>query len=286
MIDLRPISKFLLSKEEGLNFFDNLGFVNSQIPNLLTFISDLDYLESAERNINVSGVLWDDKLGSPPADLRVRPIIVSDSKLAFFTLQNSLKSAYRPNQISESASISQTAVIAGQGITIEEEVIIEDFVVVNPGSHIGTRSIVRSGSVIGSQALSVNLDEQGHLIELNHLGGVVIGDNVTIGSNSVIDRSIFGWDNTVLGDGCKVGCLSNISHGVKIGSHNNISAGANICGFTQIGNRNWIGPNVTISHMLEIGSDVFLSMGSVVLQNIQDGWKVVGSKTFKDRKLF
>jgi UDP-3-O-[3-hydroxymyristoyl] glucosamine N-acyltransferase len=286
LIDLGPISIFLKSSQLQLSECDNLGFISSTTPNTLSYISKIDYLDVAENNANVVSVLWDSSLGLPPFSSRINFYEVSNSKLAFLHLQNSLLRLYSPNQIAKSASISTTAVIANEGVRIEEGVVIEDFVIVNQGTHIGSKSVIRSGSILGSQALFLGNDLDGSLLEMNHLGGVFIGEKVTIGSNCVIDRAIFSSENTIIGDNNKVGSLTNISHGVKIGASNKISAGVNICGYTQIGNDSWIGPNVTISHMLQIGSGVFFSLGSTVLQDIQDGWKVVGPKIFKDRKLF
>jgi UDP-3-O-[3-hydroxymyristoyl] glucosamine N-acyltransferase len=286
LIDLAPISNFLKSSQLQLSECDDLGFISSTNPNTLSYISEIEYLDVAENNANVVSVLWDTSLGLPPSSSRINFHEVSNSKLAFLCLQNSLLRLYSPNQIAKSASISKTAVIAEEGVQIEEGVVIEDFVIVNQGTQIGSNSVIRSGSVLGSQALFLSNDLDGSLLEMNHLGGVYIGEKVTIGNNCVIDRAIFSSENTIIGDNNKVGSLTNISHGVKIGVSNRISAGVNICGYTQIGNDSWIGPNVTISHMLQIGSRVFFSLGSTVLQDIQDGWKVVGPKIFKDRKLF
>jgi len=286
LIDLSSISKFLKSSQLQLSECDDLGFISSTTPNTLSYISEIDYLDVAEKNANIMAVLWDSSLGLPPSGSRINFYEVSNSKLAFLYLQNSLLRQYSLNQIAKSASISTTAVIANEGVRIEEGVVIEDFVIVNQGTHIGSNSVIRSGSILGSQALFLSDDLDGCLIEMNHLGGVFIGEKVTIGSNCVIDRAIFSSENTIIGDNNKIGSLTNISHGVKLGASNRISAGVNICGYTQIGNDSWIGPNVTISHMLRIGSKVFFSLGSTVLQDIQDGWKVVGPKIFKDRKLF
>ena len=286
MIDLGPISNFLASSQFQLSECDNLGFISAAKPNTLSYISEIEYLDLAENNANVVSLLWDISLGLPPSSSRINFYEVSNSKLAFLKLQNSLVRLYSPNQIAKSASISKTAIIANEGVRIDEGVVIEDFVVVNQGTQIGSNSVVRSGSVLGSQALFLCNDLDGTLLEMNHLGGVYIGEKVTIGNNCVIDRAIFSSENTIIGDNNKIGGLTNISHGVRIGASNRISAGVNICGYTQIGNDSWIGPGVTISHMLRIGSRVFFSLGSNVLQDIQDGWKVVGTKIFKDRKLF
>ena len=194
--------------------------------------------------------------------------------------------AYMPSVISTSAQIHASAVIDPVGVEIGEDVIIEAGVTVQPGSKIGAHSIIRAGSHIGSDALDIKKDESGNPYMTDHLGGVEIGEHVEVGHNSVVDRSIFRQTSTVIGSHTKIGCLSNISHGVRLGERNMIAAGVKICGSTEIGNENWIGPGAIISNLLRIGSKNYISLGSQVLSNLEDGWKVVGIRVFKDRKLF
>jgi len=59
-----------------------------------------------------------------------------------------------------------------------------------------------------------------------------------------------------------------------------------ICGSTTIGDDNWFGPSSVISHMLSIGNGNFVALGSQVFRDLEDGWKVVGTKVFRERHLF
>ena len=286
MINLRPIRDFIISELLCSIDCEDLGYVNSKSKKVLTFLNNLDFLNSAENNHNISCILWDNDLGVPPNAIGPKIIVVKNSKLAFWKLQNSISRNYSKNRISESAKIHKSAEIASSGVIIEDSVIVESHTYVGPGSHLKSGSIVRSGARIATQALALTDDRFGNRITLTHLGGVMIGKNVEVGDNSVIDRAIFQTENTEIGDNSKIGCLTNISHGVKIGVNNTIAAGVRICGYTNIGSRNWIGPNATISHMIDIGSNNFISIGSIVLRNVQDNSKIVGSKIFTDRKLF
>lgn len=115
----------------------------------------------------------------------------------------------------------------------------------------------------------------------DHLGGVVIGEFVEIGHHTVVDRSIFRQTCTEVGAYTKIGCLSNISHGVRIGIKNKITAGVKICGSTVIGDENWIGPGAIISNLLTVGSRNYISLGANVLSNLEDDWKVVGIRVLR-----
>jgi UDP-3-O-[3-hydroxymyristoyl] glucosamine N-acyltransferase len=169
---------------------------------------------------------------------------------------------------------------------IDENVVIEANTSIFPNTHIGAGAIIRSGAQIGSTALHVNKSPSGQLITTKHFGRTIIGKEVEIGNNSVVDRALFEYEETFIGDFTKIGSLVNISHGVSIGTNNRIAAGAQICGYTRLGDDNWVGPGVIISHMVNVGSECYLSLGSFILHDIEDSWKVVGTKIFKDRKLF
>ena len=54
--------------------------------------------------------------------------------------------------------------------------------------RLGARSVVHSGAVVGADGFGFAPDEQGHLHEIAQLGGVEIGEDVSIGACSSIDR--------------------------------------------------------------------------------------------------
>ena len=288
MISLESISSFVLDGTKQIEHCDRLGFINSIADNFLTFLTSIEYAELANNNPQIKAALWDVGLGAPQREFGFQIILVSDAKLAFALLHNSKswEETLSPSIISPSASIHPTSWISPFGVFIGENAIIEANSTIFPNTWIGSRSIVRSGAQIGSSALHVTNTPSGDLLTANHYGRTTIMNDVEIGNNSVIDRAMFDYEETFIGDFTKIGCLVNISHGVRIGPKNRIAAGVQVCGYTQIGEDNWIGPGVIVSHMLRIGSGCYLSLGSSILHDIEDSWKVVGNKIFKDRKLF
>ena len=91
MIELNEISKFLVSEMDLQIDCKEVGFVHSKKQDILSYISDLRYLEVAEQNRNIRALLWDSSLGEPPSNSRLEFIPVVQSKLAFLFLQNSFK---------------------------------------------------------------------------------------------------------------------------------------------------------------------------------------------------
>jgi UDP-3-O-[3-hydroxymyristoyl] glucosamine N-acyltransferase len=289
-INLTPIADALLDSSRLETNATELGFVWSPSDALLTFASSINFVNDALSRTNVAAVLVDsnvDVLGLTAGDLH-RVFLVNNARLSFSRLHNSLRAYMNPipTEISPSARVHPTAIIASHGVVIGDDVVIEPFVYVQPGTEIRKGAVIRAGAQLGADALDIKEDEDGLPYMTDHLGGVIIGEHVEIGHHTVVDRSIFRQTATEVGAHTKIGCLSNISHGVRIGTKNKITAGVKICGSTVVGDENWIGPGAIISNLLTVGSRNYIALGANVLTNLEDEWKVVGIRIFKDRKLF
>ena len=289
-ISLEPILEHLVDPTNYQTEATELGFVWSPGDALLAFASSAEFVEDALSRKNVAAVLVDSKVDvSHLLDIQLSRIFtVRNARLAFSRLHNSLRAHMHPekSEISTKARIHETAVIDSVGVVIEDDVVIEPHVYVQAGTHIRRGAVIRAGAQLGADALDIKEDEEGFPYMTDHLGGVVIGEYVEIGHHTVVDRSIFRQTNTEVGAYTKVGCLSNISHGVRIGTRNKITAGVKICGSTVVGDENWVGPGAIISNLLTVGSRNYIALGAHVLANLEDDWKVVGIRVFKDRKLF
>jgi UDP-3-O-[3-hydroxymyristoyl] glucosamine N-acyltransferase len=288
MIDLTPVITHLQRGSQILDSCDELGYVVWKNQNFLSFISDSKYINSVIENDYIKAVLWDTNIPVPPIERGVEIIPCKNPLTIFTLLQNSLSNPdhFAPNEIHASAIIGDNVSLASSGVKIAQNVTVESHATIFSGVSIGPNSIVRSGARIGSDALDVKRDFGGKFLMTNHLGSVSVEDNVEIGHNSVVDRAVFRHQTTRIGAQSKVGALSNISHGVSIGKNNIIAAGVQICGSTTIGDDNWFGPSSVISHMLSIGNGNFVALGSQVFRDLEDGWKVVGTKVFRERHLF
>lgn len=289
-INLVSIADSLIDRTRTETKATEVGFVWSPGESLLAFASSIDFVTDALSRSNIAAVLVDDKVdvsGLSSADLE-RVFLVKNARLSFSRLHNSLRAFMNPapTEIAPSAQIHPSAVIASHGVVIGEDVVIEPFVYVQPGTEIRKGAVIRAGAQLGADALDIKEDEDGLPYMTDHLGGVIIGEYVEIGHHTVVDRSIFRQTATEVGAYTKVGCLSNISHGVRIGIKNKITAGVKICGSTVVGDENWIGPGAIISNLLTVGSRNYIALGANVLTNLEDEWKVVGIRIFKDRKLF
>jgi len=289
-IRLEAIADFLEDQQQSECSATELGFVWTAGDRLLTFATSSEFLSEALKRPNISAVLLDSSVRSDTSASKgsQRVIRVRDARLNFFRLHNSLRAemSFSATQVDPTAKIHPTALIDEVGVTVGANTTIEEFVTLKSGTSIGQDCVIRAGSRLGSDALDIKTDEVGNPYMTDHLGGVQVGNNVEIGHNSVVDRSIFRQTATVIGDHTKIGCLSNISHGVQLGAKNRIAAGVKICGSAVVGEDNWIGPGAIISNLLKVGSRNYIALGAHVLADLEDDWKVVGIRVFKDRKLF
>jgi len=121
---------------------------------------------------------------------------------------------------------------------------------------------------IGGDGFGFEKNEQGEYEFMQHFGDVYIGNDVSIGSNTCIDRGSV--EHTQIGNGTKIDNLVHIAHGVNIGDNCLVVAGTVICGSVKIGGNTYIGANVTIREHLTIGNNAYIGMGSVVTKDIPD----------------
>ena len=150
----------------------------------------------------------------------------------------------------------------------------------NIGRHVSiTHAVLGDGInvsqnvVIGKAGFGFFPAERG-IERVNHIGRVVIGNNVEIGASCVVDRAVLG--DTFIGAGTKLDNLIQIAHGVRIGCHCVIAAQTGIAGSATIGDRVMIGGQVAISNHVVVGSGAQIAGGSGVIRDVSENQSVGG----------
>lgn len=184
--------------------------------------------------------------------------------------------------ISEKVYIGPNCVI-GKG-EIQENTVLYGNVFIYDNFFIGKNVRINAGTVIGGDGFGYHKDIDGNPILFPHIGGVIIEDNVDIGSNTSIDRGALA--DTIIRKGAKIDNLVHIAHNVIIGENAYIIANAMIGGSSSIGENSFIAPSASIKDQLKIGKDVLVGMASSVLKNIPDGeiWTGVPAQPFEKVK--
>ena len=187
-------------------------------------------------------------------------------------------------------------VYVGQDATIERGAVIEPDVKIYPGAFIGRNvtlgrgtivqtgahienatigadCVINAGAVIGKDGFGYTR-QNGHNVFIPHTGRVVLGDRVSVGANTCIDRGAM--TDTRVGDGTKIDNLCQIAHGVVIGAECFLASGVGIAGGTVIGDRVLLGGHVGIANGVHIGNDAEVGANSGVFRNIPDGSRYMG----------
>ena len=136
---------------------------------------------------------------------------------------------------------------------------------------IGKNCTIQSGSIIGGKGFGFTLKTK---VEIKHIGNVVVGNFVDIGSNTTIDRATI--DSTVIDDNVRIDNLVQIAHNVYIGQNTIIAGQTGISGSTQIGNNCLIGGQVGIAGHLIIEDNVTIAAKSGVTKNIKKNSIIAG----------
>ena len=112
---------------------------------------------------------------------------------------------------------------------------------------------------------------------VEHVGGLKIADHVEIQYNTVVDRAIYPWDDTMIGSYTKIDDLCYIAHAVKIKPCVLIASSSAIGGRVEIATGTWLGLNSTVRNGMEIGKDARVNMAAAATQNVPDGVAVSGN---------
>lgn len=285
------LSDFFKEKTVRDSEFIVLGLLESR-PNkkMLTFIDDESYLDTLLKNSDISGVFIKPELESAILEKTSIGIVVTDNpRLEYFNFHNELSKNgnYMRNNfktmIGDNSKISSHAFIESNNVVIGKNVIVEEFVSIKENTVIGDNCVIRSGSVIGGTGFEFKRTEDS-VIPIVHSGGVVIGNCVEIQHNSCIDKAVYPWDNTLVGDYSKIDNLVHIGHAVKIKNKVMVTAMSVIGGRTIIEDNAWIGIGSVIRNGLKIGKSARVNMGSVVTKNVDDFQSVSGNFAIDHKK--
>jgi acetyltransferase-like isoleucine patch superfamily enzyme len=222
--------------EAGLNYGKTCSILNLE-DNSLTFARNNSYLLNAmttNKNIGVIVPPYLDiyMLQNLPDNVKLFPIHERDNIEYIFT--------YIHNEINKDKE--PKANIIGKHCNIHETAII--------GVHGNTYCRCPDGG----------------MINLKHMGNVVIEDNVDIEALSIVHRG--GMSSTTIGEGSKICVKCNIGHNCIIGKYTFIAPGVLLGGSTSVGDNCYIWQGVITRSVISICDNVIIGAGSLVLNDI------------------
>ena len=259
----------------------------------ISFLGNLAYRKYMESTKASAVIVSDEKYLSGKNGIIVEnPQLAMAKVLSMFFPGEHISKGIHPNAVVDSSAK------IGNNITIESGVIIESGVTISDGTfigantyigekskigsdckiyqnvvlyheaHIGNNTTIHASAVIGCDGYGFVKNQDGYF-KIPQTGNVLIGDNVEIGANSVIDRATIG--KTIIGDMTKIDNLVHIGHNVQIGNNCLITAQVGIAGSAKIKDNCSFGGQSGVVPHVEIGPESIIASKSGVTKSLSGG---------------
>ena len=177
------------------------------------------------------------------------------------------------SQIGKNSQIYDQVSI-GKNVIIGCDCTIYPGVVIYKDCIIGNNVVIHANSVIGSDGFGHAPQGDGTFKSIPQLGNVVIEDDVSIGSNTTIDRATMG--STIIRKGVKIDNLVQIAHNVEIGSNTAIAAQTGISGSTKVGENCLIAGQVGVAGHITIAPKTIVTGQSGVTKSVKIPGQTLG----------
>ncbi len=181
--------------------------------------------------------------------------------------------------IGKDASIGDGCMIGAHTVienaaTLGARTVLHPHVFVGAGCRIGEDCEVHPHTSIGSDGFGYAVDADGRPRKIPHLGNVVIGDAVEIGSNCAIDRAKL--TSTYIRSGTKLDNICHIAHNCDLGENGFYTAGFMMGGSTKIGRQFVTGGNSVVTAHVTLADNVVLSGRSSVTNDVPQAGHYAG----------
>ncbi len=290
----------------------NVASLQSAKKNEITFLEQNNKLKNHIFETTVSAIIISKKeeLIQEIQKRKISFIVVENPRLAFaeilsiFEKKNNLKSG-----IDSKANVSNAAILGqncyvGPNVYIGENTIIGNDNYFYPGTiilenveignnnifcsnsviHQNTRiynnCVINSNTVVGSEGFGF-IPNEGKWIKMPQTGGVILNNDVEIGTNCCIDRPAVGF--TEIGEGTKIDNLVQIGHGVTIGKNCAFAAQVGIAGGAKIGDGVILAGQVGVNNRVKVGNNVIASSKCGIHCDINDGEIISGFPAIKNK---
>jgi len=256
----------------------------------ISFLGNQFYKKYIESTLASAIIVSDvDYLNNKDGIVVKNPQLAIAKVLYMFFPDNYLSGGIHPNAVIDSSAKIGKNVTIESGVVIGANAVIDSNAFIGANSYIGNdtiinmnskiyqnvviyhdieigkNSIIHSSAVIGSDGFGFVTDKNNHL-KIPQTGKVIIGDQVEIGSNTVIDRATIG--KTIIGNMTKIDNLVHIGHNVEIGSGCLITAQVGIAGSAKIGDGCIFGGQAGVVPHITLGPNSVIAAKSGVTKSL------------------
>lgn len=190
--------------------------------------------------------------------------------------------------VSPSAKIHPTAIVEGsvldnafvgpfsvimKGTVVGENSVLESRVTLYENVSIGKNCILQAGVVIGSRGFGF-FEKDGKRFPVPHIAGVFIGDNSSIGANSVVASGFL--SPTTIGNNTHLDSFVQIGHNCTLGNNIYMASQCALAGSTIVEDNVDFGGAAKASGHLTIGKGAKIAAKAGVTKNVPSGIMVGG----------
>ena len=156
--------------------------------------------------------------------------------------------------------------VIGEGVQVGEKCLLYPHVTIYQGCKLGNNVTIHAGSVIGADGFGFAPNTEGY-DKIPQIGIVVIEDNVEIGANTCVDRSV--------------------AHNCEIGENTVMSAQVGLAGSTKIGAWCMVGGQAGFAGHIQVADKTFVGAQCGVISNTKgDGEQLIGSPAVNPKMYF
>lgn len=195
---------------------------------------------------------------------------------AFFDNITSVRNIGYGTYISPNVKLGENVII-GHNCTLDGDIAIgngtrigNNVNIVNR-TNIGNNCIIQSLTTIGEDGFGY-FEKDNKKTMVRHFGGVVIEDDVFIGSHVNIARGTI--DDTIIKRGVKIAPSSHIGHNVFIDEDTAVIC-SQVFGSVKIGRNSYIS-SCTVRNQCNVGENTVIGMGSIVTKDVENNVVAMG----------
>lgn len=272
-----------LAIEKAIALKDSLGQLST---NAVSWINDKVGESVDQSKLNLGLLILSKATHQRCAKAKCNFLISENPRSTFVKILSLFFKKTWPEKIEQSAIVHESAKIGsncyiGHHVVVEENCSIGNNTVILhnttilANTSIGNSVVIGCNNTIGNYGFGYEKDSNEDYQLMQHLGKVIIHDNVEIHNNTCIDRGVL--SDTEVHENVKIDNLVHVAHGVVIGRNSLIIANAMIGGSAKIGENVWVAPSVSIKNQISIADNTNSGIGAVILKETKENSLVIGN---------
>lgn len=258
------------------------AFTWTERPATLCLAADQAYFREAARNPNVAGIVAPPS-ALVPGEAEGKAVVVAGRAAELFYhlhnlgLHRAAGTVAPPGRsfVHPEARVHPTAVL-GENVVVEAGAVIHEHCVLRPNTVVGPQSVLHPFVTLGVEGFFAKRI-LGRKVQLEHFGGVRIGEGCVLHGQVMVARSVNAGEWTEIGDGVHLGARAIVGHDCKLETGADISVAAILAGRVRVGAEAWIGAAAVVSNAVRIGREAKVRIGGVVVADVPDRGDVSGN---------